>query len=118
MPRFNATPYVVAGGVFAAVLTGLWWWRRRRAHAGGGPVEMALALPASFNTPAVLNSIYDATNFSLIYNPARPPELNTLTALTPGYSYIVITNINTTATIGQIIYTFIAMLPQTITFTP
>ena len=120
MAKFNATPYVVAGGVFAAVLAGLWWWRRSRAQAGGGPVPIAIALGTTpgFNTPAVLNSIYDASNFSLIYNPARPPELNTLTALTPGSDYIVITNINTTATIGQITYIFIAILEQRITFTP
>ena len=48
MPRFNATPYVVAGGVVAAVLTGLWLLRRRPAQAGGpvpgGPVPVEIAL--------------------------------------------------------------------------
>ena len=108
------TGILIAVAAIAAVI--LLFMTRRKAPSG--PVPISEALPASFNTPAVLNSIYDATNSNLVYNPARPPELNTLTALTPGRAYIVFTNVNVTVTIGRITYTFTATLPQTITFTP
>jgi hypothetical protein len=83
-------------------------------------VLIADALPASFNTASVLNSIYwsSPTGELLVYNPARPPELNTLQFLMAGESYVIITNVNTTATIGQLTYTFTASVPLTIVFSP
>ena len=92
----------------------------KKAPPSSGPVPIATALPANFNTPEVLNAVYfvNPDGTLLVYNPARPPALNTLTALTPGNTYIIFTNINTTATIGQITYTFIAGVALNIVFTP
>ena len=92
----------------------------KKAPPSSGSVPIATALPASFNTPTVLNSVYfvNPDGTLLVYNPARPPELNTLTALTPGNTYIIFTNVNTTATIGQITYTFTAGVALNIIFTP
>ena len=77
-------------------------------------------LPADFNTPAVLNAIFglDTAGNFLVYNPARPVALNTLTTLTPGDGYIVITNVNISAQIGAFTYSFRAGIPRFIGFLP
>jgi hypothetical protein len=90
------------------------------AAVTGGAVPIATALPVSFNTATVLNSMFgfDAQGNLLVYNPARPAALNTLVALTPGDGYIIITNVNVTVIIGRFTYTFTAGVPRLIGFSP
>ena len=85
------------------------------------PVAVATALTASFNTTAQLNSIFGldtAGNPTLVYDPARPAAFNSLTSLTRGVGYFVITNVTTTTTIGSVNYTFTAKVLQLIGFIP
>ena len=81
---------------------------------------IATALPAAFNTSAQLNSIFglDAAGASTVYNPARPAALNTLDTLVRGDGYFVITNVDTTLTIGSVSYTFTTGVVRLIGFIP
>ena len=81
---------------------------------------IATALPAAFNTSAQLNSIFglDAAGASTVYNPARPAALNTLDTLVRGDGYFVITNVDTTVTIGSVSYTFTTGVVKLIGFIP
>ena len=92
MPRFNATPYVVAGGVVAAVLTGLWLWRRRRVQAGNGgggpvPVEIALADLIATGHLVLVSQFNPATGLFEAFVPGLPG--NTLTVIRPNIPIFV-----------------------------
>ena len=82
--------------------------------------SIATALPAAFNTSAQLNSIFglDAQGNTTVYNPARPAALDTLATLNRGDGYFVISNVDTTVTVGSVSYTLTAGQPRLIGFVP
>jgi hypothetical protein len=115
MPRFNATPYVVVGGVTVAVLAGLFLWRRARA---GGPVpaEIALADLIATGHLILVSQFNPDTQLFEAFVPGLPG--NTLTAIRPnwlihitmsvthtiissGFSYIVPANVPTNVLTGD-----------------
>lgn len=83
MPKFNATPVVVAGAVTLATLVGFWLWRRRRVQAGGGPVPVEIALAELIATGHInlVSQFNPQTNLFEVFVPGLPG--NTLTVIRP-----------------------------------
>ena len=45
MPKFNAAPLIIAGGVGVAAVVGWWWWSSRRVKASGPPPTLEILAP-------------------------------------------------------------------------